>query len=435
MAGLITEVVAGSIGAELQIAPGDELLTINGNPLEDIIDYRYHVSEEEELVLEVRKPNGQIWQYEIEKDINEDIGLGFTANVFDGIRFCHNHCLFCFMDQLQPNPRPSLKIKDDDYRMSFLAGNYITCINLTENDFARIGRLRLSPLYISVHSTNPYLRSRLMGNSRATNIMEQLDRLYQMRITFHTQIVLCPGMNDGEELKSTIKDLVTFYNEGYGLASIAVVPVGLTKYQKNHELRLYTPEEAGEIIDFIDIQGEEFRYRFGKRLLFAADEFYLRAGRNLPDIDFYEDFSQTENGVGMARLFLSQWQSVKANITPNRIMPSTGIVTGLSGAIVFNEIMKDLAEYRGMQVKLLPVANTFYGENVTVVGLLTGSCLVEALKGKHNCGRLLIPATMLKFDEEIFLDGMTLNEVREQLGTEIIVVPANGVELYRALFT
>lgn len=437
MAALISGVTPGSIAEELGIEAGDKLLSINDCQLEDIIDYRFG-SADEQLELKIKKKDGRMEIIDLEKDADEDLGIIFCANVFDGIRRCQNHCLFCFVDQLPPQPRQSLLLKDDDYRMSFLEGNYITGTNLREEEIERIERLRISPLYISVHSTDPQLRSRLLGHRKAGRIMPLLRRLADAQVDIHTQIVLCPGINDGQELDRTIEDLASLYPR---VRSCAIVPVGLTKYQKNKQLRLLTSEEAVSLIDHIAVKQEYFHKTFGTSFVFLADEIYLNAGLPFPDAGHYEDFCQLENGVGMAALFLQEWRELVSDL-PQKVEPrKLAIITGKSGEQVFKHVMDDLERVQGLQVKLIGVANVFLGESVTVSGLVTGTCLLSALgeKGKEAAEyaayhHILIPSCMLKFDEDIFLDSMSVSQLEERLGRKITVVEANARGLFDALF-
>lgn len=437
MAGLISGVVEGSIGEELGIEAGDKLLSINDCQVEDIIDYRFW-SADEELELKVEKFDGRVEIIDLEKDSDEDLGIIFSANVFDGIRHCQNHCLFCFVDQLPPHPRKTLLLKDDDYRMSFLEGNYITGTNLSPKEIERIERLRISPLYISVHATNPELRSRLLGHPQAGQIMPLLRRLSEAKIDIHTQIVLCPGLNDGKELERTIEDLVSLYPQ---VCSCAIVPVGLTKYQKNKELRLLSPKEAGALIDYIGKKQEYFRKTLGTSFVFFADEIYLNAGLSFPDAEHYEDFCQLENGVGMAALFLQDWRGLVCDLPPKVAPREFAIITGKSGEQVLKHIMSDLERVEGLQVKLIGVANVFFGESVTVTGLVTGVCLLEALgeKGKEveefaAYKHLLLPSCMLKFGEELFLDSMSVSQLEKILGRKITIVEPDAQGLFDALF-
>ncbi len=440
MGGKIAGIVPGSIAEEIGIEPGDTLVAINDNPINDLIDYNYY-EDGEYLELTIEKANGELWLCAVDKYEDEQIGLIFTANVFDRIRSCANHCLFCFIDQLQPHPRPSLLLKDDDYRMSFMEGNFITCTNLREEDYQRIAKMKLSPLYISVHTVDPLLRQKMLGRKKPAEILLTLQRLISMGCRLHTQIVLCPGINDGEHLAKTLDSLANLAldtrrsletPEG-GVLSIAVVPVGITKYQTNPQLRLFTPQEAGKLIDDIEARQELYRQKVGSRLVFAADELYVKAGRPFPPADNYEDFAQIENGVGMAALYLKRWQDLRASIPHIPAAAGTAVATGTNGAAVISSVIAEINRLSGSDIKLVRVPNTFYGETVTATGLITGTCILNAIAQKQY-QRLLIPSNMLKFDEDIFLDDMTVGELESKLEIPIEIVGPQPADLIKALF-
>ena len=440
MGGKIAGIVPGSIAEEIGIEPGDTLVAINDNPINDLIDYNYY-EDGEYLELTIEKANGELWLCSVDKYEDEQIGLIFTANVFDRIRSCANHCLFCFIDQLQPHPRPSLLLKDDDYRMSFMEGNFITCTNLREEDYQRIAKMKLSPLYISVHTVDPLLRQKMLGRKKPAEILLTLQRLISMGCRLHTQIVLCPGINDGEHLARTLDSLANLAldtrrsletPEG-GVLSIAVVPVGITQYQTNPQLRLFTPQEAGKLIDDIEARQELYRQKVGSRLVFAADELYVKAGRPFPPAANYEDFAQIENGVGMAALYLKRWQDTKASIPHTPAAAGTAVATGTNGAAVISSVITEINRLSGSDIKLVRVPNIFYGETVTATGLITGTCILNAI-AKKEYQRLLIPSNMLKFDEDIFLDDMTVGELESKLEIPIEIVGPQPADLVKALF-
>lgn len=428
MGGLITEIISGSIAEKVGIKPGDELMSINGRETTDIIDYRY-ASAEELLELELRRPDSSLYRLGVKKDPDSELGLVFAANVFDHIRCCVNHCIFCFVDQLQPSPRTGLLLKDDDYRMSFLAGNFITCTNLRDEDYQRIAELRLSPLYVSVHSTDAKLRQQLLQTKKDADIMPVLRRLIDCGCTIHAQIVLCPGINDGLALEKTINDLAALFP---AVASVAVVPVGLTKYNKSERLRLYTLGEASDLLDYIADKQAEFRRLYDTSLVFAADELYIKAGRAIPGAEHYEDFPQIENGVGMAAAFLEQWRRLKKRLPKEFPSGRWALVTGVNGRAVMDEVYSDLAKIKGLSIDLLVVENVLFGNNVTATGLLSGCCLLTLSKTTYD--KMFIPANMLKFDQNIFLDDMTVNELAAKLRTQIVVVEPNAASLLTALF-
>ena len=434
MGGKIISVLPGSIAEEIGIEPGDTLTAINDIPVTDLIDFNF-LEAEEEMELTIEKPNGEIWICPLEKDYDEELGLVFETNVFDGVRRCHNHCIFCFEDQLQPNPRESLHAKDDDYRMSFLEGNFITCTNMTEEDYLRIETLHLSPLYVSVHTVDPELRRKMLRNKHAGDIMFALKRLIAAGCLLHTQIVLCPGINDGEKLQETMNTLRDLYprdESAGGVISAAVVPVGLTRFQKDQSLRLFTKEEAGAILDFIEDMQDICRKELGTAFIFPADELYIKAERPLPDAATYEDFPQLENGIGMAALFRSEYEACKDMVPTVPPKEKLGIVTGVNGYAALKPCIDDICKRCGGKIDLITVENSFYGSTVTATGLLTGSCLLNAGKLK-DYDRLLLPSNMLKFDREIFLDDVTLEQVEAGLNTKITVVECNAASLIRAI--
>ena len=324
--GVIAAVVEGSLAEKEGLRPGDRLVSINGHVLRDVIDYRFYGAEEElELVL---NRDGQRLVLQIERGYEEELGLEFTAPTFDGIRRCHNQCAFCFMAGLPEGLRPSLYLRDDDYRYSFLSGNFITLTNLSEDDWERLAEQRLSPLYVSVHATDLTLRRRVLGNPAAPHVMDQLRRLGELGIQLHTQVVLVPGLNDGPALAQTVADLAALYPV---VQSIAIVPVGLTRYHRCG-FRLYRPDEAGLILDQITAWQREYRRQHNLNLVYASDEWYLLAGRQIPPAEEYDDFPQLENGVGLTRVFLDEWEEAKAR-APG-LEGRTGITTLVCGILI-----------------------------------------------------------------------------------------------------
>ncbi len=460
---LIEKIKEGSIADEIGLEPGDELLAINGEKPRDLIDYRFMCADEE-LEIEVLKKNDEVWSCEIEKEYDEDLGLGFASDTFEGIRSCANKCVFCFVDQMPTKLRDSLYIKDDDYRMSFLHGNFVTLTNLSKADFNRIITMRLSPIYISVHSTNPEFRVKLLGNKQAGKIMEQLTELAQAGIEMHTQIVLCPELNDGQELLRTISDLTGLRPQ---IKSIAIVPVGLTGYRQNlFELRKFTPVEAESLVEYTHRMQEEFLKKFRTPLVYLADEFYILAKRDFPLADFYGDFPQLENGVGLVRIFYDSFDEMKS-LLPNVVQKEfrIALVTGLSGAYVLKEIAAVLNRIKNLHVELIAVNNEFFGGHVSVAGLLTGQDVINSLRehtsrehtsrehtsrenaSQENASRenasqentsqesitrkstsfdlILLPSVMCKSDEQVFLDGKTPEDIRNEIGTPVEVVNIN----------
>lgn len=429
MGGKISAVQEDSIGAELGIEPGDILLAINDEPVRDLIDYNFH-SSDEYLELTIEKADGEVWVCEVDKYADEELGLAFTASVFDGIRPCGNRCLFCFIDQLHPQPRPTLLLKDDDFRMSFLSGNYITCTNMSDADYQRIAEQRLSPLYISVHSIDPQLRQKLLGRREPAEILLTMQRLIALGCRLHTQIVLCPGINDGAALDATLDALTALRP---GVVSIAVVPVGLTRFQRHKELRLFRAEEAAAVID--NIEARQSRCADGEgNFVYASDEFYIRAGRDFPAAGVYGDFCQLENGVGMAALFRRQYQEARKLLLSSApdAQERLGIITGQSGAVALDFLKAEFAAQGWHNISIVPLTNSFFGPTVTVSGLLTGSCLLQGV-APGSFDRLLLPASMLKFDRDIFLDDTTPEQISAQLGIELTLTECNAAALLQAI--
>ncbi|MDR2166961.1 MAG: DUF512 domain-containing protein [Clostridiales bacterium] len=418
---LITEIEPGSIAHELEIEAGDYLLSLNGAPILDIFDFR--MAERQEILdILIEKADGSQELLEIEKDEDEELGLVFDG-MMDEMRHCGNKCIFCFIDQNAPGLRPSLYIKDDDYRLSFLHGNYITLTNMTEADIERILTHRISPVNISIHATDPELRIKMMRNPRAGRSLEFLGRLAEGGIVLAMQIVLCKGYNDGEQLDRTIADLSRYAGGG---ASLSVVPVGLTKYREGlTALEPLGREDCREAIERVKYWQDRLLGKKGSRFVFAADEFYLKAGIGLPEYEEYEDFPQIDNGVGMLAAFKREFRESLGGFRVKRGM--TSLVTGVAAA----PFLRDLLE--GFNVKVLAILNEFYGENITVSGLLTGRDIVNQLRGQELGDLVLIPKNCLRAGEDVFLDDMTLGELREGLGVKVLAVEVDGRELLAAL--
>jgi putative radical SAM enzyme (TIGR03279 family) len=427
MSGLtIEKVLPGSIAEEMEIAPGDRLTAINGHPLRDIIDYNYFTAEQE-LILEIAKEDGEIWDVEIERGEDESLGLIFQAPApFK----CGNKCIFCFVHQLPPGLRSPLYVKDEDYRLSFLYGNYVTLANIGREEIARIIEQRLSPLYVSVHATDAALREMLLGKTGIIPIMEVMKELATARITMHTQVVLCPGINDGSALEETVHDMASLHP---WVASLAVVPVGLTRHRKGLPPLLPVMKEyASSFIAEWGPKAAAIRQQFGEPFLFLADEFYIKAGIPFPSIDSYGDLPQLENGVGMVPLFLAEAKAALDEAEPLNPFCAT-VVTGESPYNILNEFLQDLKEKTGVALRPVAVKNRLFGAGVTVTGLISGRDIVATLKGQDLGDLLLVPDIMLKEGEGIFLDEMTLEELGESLGTRVIVVEATPQGLHAAI--
>jgi putative radical SAM enzyme (TIGR03279 family) len=406
----IVDIDPEGTAARLGVRKGDCIIAVNGKEVRDAVDYRFLVAEER-VKLTLRTPGGQTRIVDVEKDPDDTLGL--TLAPFRVMR-CRNKCIFCFVDQMPPACRKSLYVKDDDFRASFLYGNYITLGALSENDWQRIFHQRLSPLYISVHATDPALRSFILGNNRAPDIMMSMRRLAAGGISMHAQIVLCPGVNDGPFLLQTLNDLSSLFPS---VLSIAVVPVGLTAFRRGlFPLRTFSRQEARAVIDEVTRFGRSWKKRHGTRLAFASDEFYVKAGIPVPPVSFYEDFPQIENGVGMVADFLrgARRTRIPASLGPLRAT----LITGLSFSRTLRDAVERLDGVRGLSLRLLAVRNKFFGESVTVAGLLTGSDIAAELEGKRLGDLVVIPAEALN-DDGVFLDGMTLEQLRGRFGVSI----------------
>ncbi len=428
MKGLLVEsVLPGSIAEELEIEPGDRLLAVNGHSLRDIIDYSYHTASDDELLLEIEKPDGELWELELQREPGEPLGLTFPA---PQPARCANNCLFCFVHQLPKGLRKPLYVKDEDYRLSFLNGNYVTLANLKPQALSRIIRQRLSPLYISVHAANPALRERLLGKSGIPPIMDQLQQLADARIAMHTQVVLCPGLNDGLELERTVNELAGLYP---AVQSLAVVPLGLTAHrQKLPQLTPVDGEYAREFIKTWEPRAKQLRKRLGQPFLFLADELYLKAGRQFPPIREYGDFPQIENGVGMVPLFARESAQALRRARPIGSFRVT-VVTGVSAAGFVADFLHKLGQKTGLELVPLAVENRLFGTSVTVSGLVAGHDILAALADHEIGTALLLPDVMLKEGEGVFLDDLSREELQRQIGCRVLTFDSTPRGCYRAL--
>lgn len=426
---VITKVLPNSIASEIGFEVGDALVAINGQKPRDLIDYRF-LCADEFLELEVLDAKGQIHKIEIEKEYDEDLGLEFETAIFDGLIQCNNRCPFCFIDQQPPGKRKTLYLKDDDYRLSFLYGSYLTLTNLTPREWERIASMRLSPLYVSVHATEPELRIRLLKNPRAGMILEQLKWFKKQRLQIHAQVVVCPGINDGKHLEKTLQDLAKF---GTGkiptVASVAVVPVGLTKFRPpDDELVPVTPEKARETIAITQSLQEKFRRQMGTNFAWLADEWFLIAQQELPPESHYEEYPQIGNGVGSIRQFLKQFEEAAEKMLPAAVSSPRRFTWVVGNAVekAFQPILQRLNRVQGLQVNLAALCSAYWGQTITVTGLLTGQDLLEGLQGKDLGDAILLPSVMLKHGESVFLDDLSVADVAAQLKKPIL--PVNGVE-------
>ena len=421
---VVATVIAGSIAEELGFQPGDRLLTINGVRPRDLIDFQV-LQGEEELVLEVEDPDGTLHRVELEKDWDEALGLGFTEALFDGLRQCNNHCPFCFIDQQPPGRRRSLYLKDDDYRLSFLYGSYLTLTNLTAADWLRIEEQRLSPLFVSVHATEPELRSRLLVNPRAGLILDQLRWFAERRLQIHAQVVVCPGLNDGAALERTLDDLAAFGSGDWpAVLSTAVVPVGLTRFRPAGDALLpVDPASARAVIAQVEPLQARFQRDLGSRFAWLSDEWYLMAGLPLPPRDNYEDLPQRENGVGSIRAFLEELDQATQALPAAIARPRRcSWVVGLLVAEALQPVVDRLNRVEGVELLLIGLPSPYWGQEQVVTGLLTGSDLLEGLEGRDLGDRLLLPRVMLREGAEVFLDDRSLAELREALPVPIQVL-------------
>lgn len=423
----ILAVESGSIAEELGIKPGDRLLKVNGEPVLHLVDYL--VEETSEILdLELERKDGTLWELGIEHDSDDPLGLVLPHP--EPVQ-CGNNCIFCFVHQLPRGMRRSLYIKDEDYRFSYLYGAYITLTNLREVDFQRIIRQHLSPLYISVHATENALRCRLLGKQVAA-ILPQMQRLVDGAIDLHTQVVVCPGLNDGEQLAQTCADLVAL---APGVRSLAVVPVGLTGHrQRLPQLRIHTREEAATLVDWIEAQQVELLQRLATRFIFAADELYLKAGREFPALEAYEELAQIENGVGLIALFRAHAAEVLAVAAPIALPPMS-LVTGVSASHDLQAFASALNQRCGLDLRVHVIENRFFGGQVTVTGLLTGQDLAEQLSGAPLGKVLLVPDVMLREGERTFLDDMSVSDLAERLDVEVEVVPTDPWGIWDMLDT
>lgn len=437
---LISKVIPDSIAAEIGFDAGDSIVAINGEKPRDLIDYQF-LCADEFLELEVLDTKGKTHNLEIEKEYDEDLGLEFETALFDGLIQCNNRCPFCFIDQQPPGKRETLYLKDDDYRLSFLYGSYLTLTNLTQKEWDRIEQMRLSPLYVSVHATEPEVRIRLLKNLRAGKILEQIKWFKERRLQIHAQVVVCPGINDGEHLERTLLDLAKFHTGNIpAVASVAVVPVGLTRFRPaEDELIAVTPEKAREVIEQVQKiqvllsaqpEGEKKRKKKNakSRCIWLADEWFLIAGLDLPIASDYQDYPQIGNGVGSIRQFIQQFETAFAKLQPQPVNPARKFIWVVGNAVekAFEPIAHQLNQIPGLEVKMVALSSRYWGQNITVTGLLTGQDLLEALQGIDLGDGILLPSVMLKQGEPRFLDDMTLSELASILKTEIF--PVSGVE-------
>lgn len=430
MAVRIFSVDEDSIASRLGFAPGDELLQVDDEPINDVLDYQFY-TDSDSFHLKARIA-GVEKILKVDKDTYEPFGCNFETYLGDKKHSCSNHCMFCFIDQLPKGMRESLYFKDDDERLGFLFGNYITMTNMGEHEIDRIIKMHISPVNVSVHTTDPQLRIRMLANKQAGEVLRYLKKVADAGIELNCQLVMCPGVNDGDHLRSTLADLLDL---GPSVQSIAAVPFGMTRYRdKLYHLEPYTQQGAAETLAILEEYGDLSKEKYGRRVVFPSDEFFLQAGKLIPDADYYEDFAQLENGVGMWRLFQEEFLAELRR--PHRLFgeKSVDIVTGTLAAPLIAAMSQELErQYPMIHVNVHAIQNDFFGGNVDVAGLITGTDIVAQCKGKMTGTTLYIPEVMLRAEKDLFLDGMTPAQVAEQLGVKFEIIPAGGGDLAKAL--
>ncbi len=428
----IIRVNENSLAEEIELKAGDSILEINGKKICDIIDLSFELADEEIEML-IEHSNGEKELIEFDKDIDEELGVEFESAVFDGIHRCKNHCVFCFVDMIAPKMRKTLSIKDDDYRMSFLYGNFITLTNLTDSDYRRIEQFHLSPLFVSVHAMNPKIRAKMLRTPLAEKISENLDKLESAGVEYHTQIVLCADLNDGTELERTISELVA---RRPNVLSLAIVPVGITKHRRDKFiLKQFDHDGAVKVIEQVEIWQKKLRREIGKTFVYLGDEFYFLANREMPPEKFYDDFPQLDNGIGLTRSFISDWQNESFSKNNYDKEIKIDVICGMSVASVLKNLSEEaMSHKKNLKVRILPVVNEFFGETVNVSGLLTGIDIIKTLEsiGGDRDG-ILIPESALRSGEDIFLDDITLDELKNNFPSARIEPVQSGSEFKRAL--
>ena len=417
---------SGSIAEQLGFKSGDILVSINGGEINDVIDYMYY-SESENLAIEAIC-DGEGVEFDIEKDIDEPLGISFESYLIDQQRSCKNKCIFCFIDQLPKGLRPTLYFKDDDSRLSFLMGNYITLTNLSEHDIERICRMRISPINVSVHTTDPQLRVKMMKNPHAAEINKIMRRFADAGITMNCQIVLCKGVNDGENLTRTLSDLKTLYP---AVNSVSIVPVGLSKHRQGlYPLEPFTAEDCKDVINRIENMSQKCRSEYGVGLFYPSDEFFINAGIKLPNEEYYDGYPQIENGVGMSTSLIAEVKSTVEQLKYSEKPYECSLITG----VLFSGILSDIVEIirtkrPGLHCRIHPIINNFFGVNITVAGLVTATDIIDQLKDKPLSQRVLIPSNMLRSEQDMFLDSITVCDVERALNRKLIITHSDGADL------
>ena len=428
---IIKNVLPGSIAEELEISAGDKLLAINDQEIEDVFDYHF-LANEEYLTVLIEKPDGEQWELEIEKEYEEDLGIEFEQGLMDEYRSCRNKCIFCFIDQMPKDMRETLYFKDDDSRLSFLQGNYVTLTNMSDHDIDRIIRYHLEPINVSFQTTNPELRCKMLHNRFAGEALKKVDRLYEGGITMNGQIVLCKGINDGEELERSIRDLMKYAPQ---LQSVSVVPVGLSKYRDGlYPLQPFTKEDAKEVLHIIHKWQKKAYEEFGIHFIHGGDEWYILAEEELPEEERYDGYLQLENGVGMLRLLMNEFEEGYESLNGDERDREVSIATGFL-AYPYIQRMADriMEKYPKSKLHVYGIRNDFFGELITVSGLITGQDLIGQLKGKALGEKLLLPCNMLRIGEQDFLDDVTLQDVKDALQVPVDIVKSSGQDFIDAV--
>lgn len=429
---VIDRVEPGSIAEELELEKGDVLLSINGQKIEDVFDYHYLVNDEE-LTVVVRKKDGEEWELEIEKDYMEDLGIEFENGLMDDYRSCQNKCMFCFIDQMPKGMRETLYFKDDDSRLSFLQGNYVTLTNMKDKDIERIIHYHLEPINVSVHTMNKELRCKMLHNRFAGDALDKMQRLLEAGIEMNGQIVLCKGINDGAELEYSIQKLTEYIPY---MQSLSVVPVGLTKYREGlYPLEPFEKEDAKEVLGIIHKWQDYCMEKYQTHFVHAGDEWYLLAGEDMPDEDNYDGYQQLENGVGMMRLLENEFmETLNEAEKDDDICRIVTLATGVSASSLLTRLSKKFMEkFPNITVQVVVIENHFFGTRITVSGLLTGQDLLAQLKDRELGDKLLLPCNLLRSGEEVFLDDMTLTELKNALQVKIDIVKSSGQDLLDAI--
>lgn len=427
----ISQVKEGSIAWELELEPGDELISINGETIEDVFDYYYLVNDEY-IELLVRKPSGEEWELEIEKEFEEDLGIEFENSLMDEYRSCRNKCVFCFIDQMPPGMRETLYFKDDDSRLSFLQGNYVTLTNMSDHDIDRIIHYHLAPINISFQTTNPKLRCKMLNNRFAGDIFPKVQRLFEAGIEMNGQIVLCKGLNDKEELERSIRDLTKYLPH---LRSVSVVPVGLSKYRDGlYPLEPFTKEEAEQVIATIESWQKKIFPEYGVHFIHASDEWYLLAGRELPEEERYDGYLQLENGVGMLRLLDTEvTEALKDKPSDNRKRKISFATGKLAYPYIRRYADKVNEKFPHIEIQGYEIRNDFFGERITVSGLLTGQDIMKQLADEDFGECLLLPCNLLRSGEDVFLDDKTVGEIETALNVPVQIVDETGADFVAAI--